>query len=137
MTRTTKTGTKFTAYEDNGGGIALFIIDDNGDAIAAYGNFEYDRGSLAEAIANINDYRSFGGNYGGDIEMPMHFETSDEGFSVPDRELTIDELYRCWADDETNTMIAWSDGDGVSYCDVDRMGFAAREALDVKEDDYD
>ena len=137
MTSTMKTSTKFTAFEDNGGGIALFIIDDDGNAIAGFGNFEYTRGSLAEAIADIDDYRSFGGDYGHDIEMPMHFTVDDDGFDIPDRELTIDELYRCWADEDTNTMIAWSDGDGVSYCEIDRMGAGARFALDIKEDDND
>ncbi len=131
----TNTSTKFTAFEDNGGGIALFILDDNGNAIAGFGNFEHQRGSLKEAIADINDYRSFGGDFGGDIEMPMFVMYDNDGcLCLSDREMTIDELYRRWADDETNTMIAWSDGKDVSYCEVERMGFAARLALDIKED---
>ena len=125
-----RTMTKFECYEDNGGMLHLFILDNNGKAVAGFGNFECsDDADLADAIANIDNYRLFGGDYGGDIEMPMHRIIGDDGQDIFDRELTINELYREYVDDETSTLIAWSDGNTVNYCDVSKMGFAARKAL--------
>lgn len=128
--------TKFECYEDNGGMLHLFILNDDGKAVAGYGNFECgDNADLADAISDIDNYRLFGGDYGGDIEMPMHHVTGENGEDVIDRELTIDELYREYADDTTSTLIAWSNGEAVEYCDTSSMGFAARKALGIGKDE--
>lgn len=130
----------FEAYEDNGGNIVLFILNNYGRAVAGFGHFEYERGSLKEAIEHIGDYLQFGNQFGFEIDMPMHYERDEDGYDVPVRELTIGELYTSWVNGwytHHNRCIAWNTGSGLEFINPKHMGYAALLALDIKEADDD
>lgn len=131
-----KENINFVAYEDNGGSIYLFILDDDRKAVAGFGNFEITPGSLRESIANISEYNLFGGDFGGDIPLPTRFKRYENG-KYELVEVDVEEIHLEFANDETSTMIAWSYDGTVNYCDIKRMGYGARLALNIEEVDDD
>ena len=141
---------KFEVYENNGGMITLFVLFENGGAVAAYGNWEHLDGSLKEAIEQLKTdpdaWKTWGGDIGGDIEMPMVQEIAgfegqpwDERPVYRDREMTLSELYDECATggvrfERGDDLIAWSTPDGWEY-DYSKMGAAGCNALGLDEDD--
>lgn len=134
---------KFELYEDNGGGLHLFLLNNEGRAIAGYGNWEYGpQGNLKEAIAEIDEYEQWGGDYGGDIELPQkvvatNTNPNSDHYGEPTEwaETTVDDLYREICGDRTSEQIAWSNGKDIFYCSRQRMGYAAKKALGLEEED--
>lgn len=132
---------RFEAYEDNSGGIWMFLLDDAGNAFAGFGNFEYNAGSLADAIDDLkkdpDGRRTWGGDLGGDIEMPHRVRANPETGEWEDGgEMTAEELRREFAEERTAELVAWSsDGERVEYCKPEKMGIAARKALNISIDD--
>ena len=106
-------------YEDNGGGLHLCILDESGDCIAIYGNWEYmeEPGILLDAVDQLKDdpdaYLSWDGN---ELEY------------IDDEDLTVEKLYN---ELEYRDLIAWTDEAGeLQTIARDRMGAAGSKALD-------
>ena len=100
----------YVVAEDNAGGLFLFIVDGNGEIAHAYGNFEYDPGSLTEALHELED----------DSEAYMHWENDMCDFH------DVDVLAFC--EDNSLQVIKHC---GVTW--VDRMGAAARIEFAITE----
>ena len=114
---------KLEIYEDNGGGLHLCILDEAGDCIAIYGNWEYieEPGILLDAYDQLKDdpdaYLSWDGN---ELEY------------IDDEDLTIEKLYN---ELEYRDLIAWTDEAGeLQTIARDRMGAAGSKALDYNSE---
>lgn len=57
----------YVVAEDSAGGLYLFILDDNDEITHAYGNFEYDPGSLTNALHELEEDREAYVYWGSDI----------------------------------------------------------------------
>lgn len=102
----------FEIYENNGGGLSLFLLGTDSNPIAGFRGWEDSSGSLREAIDGLksdsDSWREWSG-YG-------EIEESD--------------LENCYREaDDMDTLIAWCEGEAVEYCDVRKMGYAARDTL--------
>lgn len=138
--------TNFEVYEDNGGQLRLYILDSKGKAIAGFGKYEFCPGSLREAIeeleTNADAYKLFSNDFGGDIDMPHRYELDEDGRFSDCGEMDVDDLYRedragLDRDADAFELIAWVEDSKVHYCETERMGFAARAALGIKDEDED
>ncbi len=116
----------FEVYEDNGGGIAMFVLNADGFPVWGHSGYEYTPENLVEDIKALEADDSVSGWEGNGVYDGCLFQTWDEfGKKIEDyyEELSSDE----WVD-----LVADSSG---MY--LDRMGTAAREALGVREEEED
>lgn len=125
-----KTEARFEAYEDNAGNITVFILEhDNKTAIAAYGNWECTTGSLADGISDLAEdpkaYLSWGGNYGGDIEVPERYDRNGKAVGA----MTVADVHNEIAGDKCTTLFAWTTDDGLVVVDFSGCGYAAHKVL--------
>ena len=100
----------FECYEDNAGGLYLFIMDGN-QPIEMFMNYEYfEKGSLKEAIDNIDCYRDW------DNAVSQKIADGEVDF-------TIEYAYEGLQDPECDLI---ADNDGIY---LDRCGSGAEDAL--------
>ena len=105
---------KYEVYEDNAGGLSLFILD-NKKAVEAFDGFEYQgKGALASAINEIADYKSWDNCISGRIKDNEYSDVK-----------SVDELYTEICSDTETDLIA--DNNGVY---ADKFGSAAKRAFD-------
>lgn len=106
----------FEIFENNGGMLTLFLLGADGKPVAGFRGWEDRSGSLREAIdglkADSDSWRDWSG-YG-------EIEESD-----------LENCYREAVD--TDALIAWCEGEKVIYCEFDKMGYAAQDALQPRE----
>lgn len=103
---------KFEIYEDSGGGLYLCILDNAGNCVRVFENFEYSNGpSLLEALMLLSEDKTCYELWEGDLCERIGY--------------TSDAIYEAGLGD----LIA--DNDGVW---IRRLGFAGTEALGIKED---
>lgn len=110
-------------YEDNGGGLHLCILDEAGDCIAIYGNWEYtdEPGILLDAYDQMHD----------DPDAYLSWDGNELGY-IDDEDLTVEDLYNEF---EYRDLIAWTDETGeLQTIERDRMGAAGRKALDYNSE---
>lgn len=117
-------------FEDNGGGVYLAIMD-QGKPVAIIENWECAsrpgilRESLDDLASDPNTWRM----WDGDLLQRLndHIEYTHD----PRGHWTIGEVYE---DVSSGDLVAWRDAEG-EHLRPDRMGYAARHALGLPEED--
>lgn len=110
-------------YEDNGGGLHLCILDEDGDCIAIYGNWEYteEPGILLDAYDQMHD----------DPDAYLSWDGNELDY-IDDEDLTVEDLYNEF---EYRDLIAWTDEAGeLQTKEWDKIGYAGCKALGLKEE---
>lgn len=112
----------FAIYEDNGGGVVLFIWDDNEDEFHAFTGWEIaPDGALMGALSELREdpaaYRNWEEWEGDSNSLHAEFE-----------EDPMNNQLVGWRDTETNFL---------EHIAPEKMGFAARRALGVRDDYLD
>lgn len=124
-------------YEDNGGNINLFVLDNDGAAVAGFANWEYTPGSVREAAQQLRSdpdaWRDWGGEYGVDVDMPQRVTGYDDNGATGAEPMTINELFL--EIDASAELIAWTDGGDMKTADPARMGAAGRKVLAITDND--
>ena len=124
--------TTIEIYENSGGGVDGLIYEDE-KPCKAFGNLEYNRGSalgyINSVVSGDGMWKSFGGDYGCDIEMPHKFVRNERDNYDDVGEMTIDELFESIR--EGSDLIAWTDEDGVHYS-LSGSGYGATTAFGVE-----
>lgn len=106
---------KYEVYEDNAGGLYLFILDNKGKAVEAFDKFEHQgKGALASAINEISDYKSWDNCISERIKDNRYGDVK-----------SVEKLYTEICSDTSNMLIA--DNQGVY---ADRFGIAGKLAFD-------
>lgn len=121
---------KYEVYENSGGAVVLAILNDDLAPVAIFENWEYGpRGILADALQQLSEDPAAWEVWDGDLteRLATEWPLYHAAYGNP---LTVAELYAYISDNDD--LIIDADGDMV---DVSRMGYAAREALGLPEDD--
>ena len=110
---------KWEAYENNGGGLFLVILD--GDKpVRIFENWEDCPGILSDAIQQLAENPNAFEEWDGDLMERLSYSP----YKI-DRVITINEVYETLGD-----LIA--DNDGLY---INRMGFNARDAFKIPDDE--
>lgn len=124
----------FEWYENNGGVITLFVLDEDGNPVFASGNWEYEDGSIRLAISELekdpDSWKLWGGDFGGDIEMPWRWTVDEDDHDVRE-ELTLQEMYE--SERVFSDLIVWSTSDGGWDFDRKAMGAAGYSAFGLED----
>lgn len=114
---------RFEVYEDNAGGLTMFVIDETGAPVWGHGGYEYtpenlwadmDAVKVLEDVEELEAWEGNGAYYGGgDFDA---WEDTAAG--------SVQAAYEQVSCDQWTELVADSDG---MY--LDRAGLAAREAL--------
>lgn len=108
----------YEVYEDNGGGLYLCILDDEGQCKRIFENWEYGpAGILSDALHQLQGDPNAYDVWGGDLVERL----IDDG---------MDTSAQCIYADGLGRLIA----DGTGYIDP-YMGCAGRKALNISADD--
>lgn len=110
------------AYEDNGGGLYLVVLED-AHPVRILENWEYGpRGELANAVRQLADEPDAYKSWDGDLVKRLDDDAERYGMQIE----TIESLYRNLVAGRWNELIA--DSDGVYTV---RMGAAGHHAFDM------
>lgn len=117
---------RFKVYEDNGGGITMFVLNADGTPVWGHSGYEYTPENLLEDIKALEAEDSVSGWEGNGMYDGFRAQSWD------DMGTTLEDYYEELSSDEWVDLVA--DSSGVY---LDRMGAAAREALGVREEEED
>lgn len=111
---------KYEIYEDNGGGLYLCIMGENGQCERIFENFEYcnEPGILSDAIKRLESDPTAYEAWDGDLVERL--------VDIEEQDVTAQSLY----DDGIGDLIA----DSTGYWS-EHMGFSGRKALNISDDD--
>lgn len=128
---------KFEVYEDNGGGIHMAILEENGDAIAIFSGFECgEKGILLDAINQLGEDEDAWKGWDGDTVEAANADGGkpeyDEEYNVVGYEpYTIEEVYN--EIEENDDLISEEDFDGICTLYVNKMGAAGGHVFNLPD----
>lgn len=112
---------KYEVYEDNGGGITMFVFDADGNPIWGHAGYEYYSERLLRDIEALKKDDDVSGWDGNGSWSGYSFDTWAELGT------TLDEYYKSTSSDRCIQLVA--DLDGIY---PDKMGQAAAEAFGIE-----
>lgn len=129
---------RFEVYEDNGGGINLAILNDEGKAVALFTGFEFgEKGILLDAIQQLEEnedaYKSWEGDLleiaNRDGGLPVYYD--DGEFTGEYNPFTLETLYCILQDNDD--LIADGDFSGICTLYTSKMGAAGNHVFNLPD----
>lgn len=126
-----KEKTKFEVYENGGGGIALFILNNYNVPIEAFGNIECQHdGYLSECISEIDTWRTWDGKITEEIKDWL----KDERYLEYVGATNIQEYYSEWSNPVNADLVVDNKGIrignvGAAACNALGMSYEERESI--------